>query len=75
MIHVAECIDDGDLGPRGEFVNGGLQEGAGDDGVGPAVEIAGDVLNRFAIADGADGDNGVAAELLDGELEGEARAE
>ncbi len=43
--------------------------------VGPAVQIARDVLQRLAIADGADAQDGIAAELLDGQLEGEAGAQ
>ncbi len=43
--------------------------------IGPAVEIAGDVLQRLAVADGAYAQHRVAAQLLDGEFEGDARAE
>ena len=41
----------------------------------PAVEVAGDILDGLAGADGTFGEDGIAAELFDGEFEGEAGAE
>ena len=59
----------------GEAIDGALQEDAGDDAVDPAVEIAGDVFERFADADGAFQEDRSAAHLLHGEFEGELGAE
>ena len=73
--HVAEGVDDGDSGVAGEVLDGLLGEGAGDDDVGPAIEIAGDVGDGLAAADGADVEDGVAAELLGSDFEGDAGAE
>lgn len=75
VVEIAEGVDDGDAGPAGEFLDGVLGEDAGDDAVGPAVEVAGDIGEGFAVADEADLCDGTAAELLDGEVKGEAGAE
>ena len=45
------------------------------DAVRPAVQVAGHILDRFALADRSDAGDGVAAQLLDGELEGQPRAQ
>ncbi len=52
-----------------------LREGAGHDGIDPAIEVAGNVFDRLAGADGAVAENGIAAELFDGQLEGHVRAQ
>src|SRR4051812_42966859 len=75
MIEVAQGVDDGDARPGGEPFDGSLEEDAGDDAVDPAIEIAGDVFEGFADADGAFDEDAAAAELLDGELESELGAE
>src|SRR5262249_55983008 len=74
MIKVAEGVDDRDARPLGEAFDGGLEEDAGDDSVDAAVQIAGDILERFADPDGAFDEDAAAAELLDGQLEGELGA-
>ena len=53
----------------GQIVDRILFEYTRHDTVRPAVEIAGHVLQRLAIADGADADNAIAAELFDRKFE------
>ena len=69
METVAERVDHGQLGPVRQLINGLLREGARHDAVGPAIEVACDVLQRFTVADGSGSQNGVAAELLDCQFE------
>ena len=59
----------------GEAFDGALQEDAGDEAIDPAVEIAGDILEGLADADGAFEEDRAAAHLLHGEFEGELGAE
>src|SRR5438105_7709864 len=75
MIEVAERVDDGDARPRGESFDGGLEEDAGDDSVDPAIQVAGDIFERLADADGSFDEDVAAAELLHGEFKGELGAE
>src|SRR5579859_2229438 len=75
MEAVAERVDHRDARPVRQIVDGLLRKYARDDGVGPAVEIAGDVFQRLAIADGAGGEYGITAELLDREFKRKASAE
>jgi hypothetical protein len=75
MVQVAQRVDDRHGRPARQFLDGVLREGAGHDGVHPAVQVAGDILDRLARADGSFGENRIAAELLDGQLEGEAGAQ
>ena len=58
-----------------QFVHRVLREDARHDALRPAVQIAGDVLDRLALADRADRSDGIAAELLDRQLEGHPRAQ
>jgi hypothetical protein len=46
-----------------------LREGAGHNGIDPAIQVAGDILEGLAGADGAFAEDGIAAELLNGKLE------
>ena len=75
MIAVTERIDHRHVRPLGQFLNGRLREHARHDALRPALQIAGDVLDRLALANGAGVIDGIAAQLLDGELEGEPRAQ
>jgi hypothetical protein len=50
-------------------LDGGLFEDAGDDPVHPAVEVAGDVLERLTDADRPIDEERAAAQLLDSQLE------
>ena len=75
MIQIRERVHDRQARPVREFVDSLLREGAGDDYIGPAAQIARDIFQRFAVADHADLRDDIAAELLHGEFEGHARAE
>ena len=75
MIKIAQRVDHRHARPARQFIDGGLRENARDDALGPAIQIAGDIFHRLAFPDGAGGDHGIAAELLDGELEGHAGAQ
>ena len=67
VVGVGEGVDDGDTGPFRQLFDGGLGEDAGDDAMDPAVEIAGDILERLADADGALAKDRRAAEFADGD--------
>ena len=47
MIEVAEGVDDGHARPFGEAIHGALQEDACHQPIDPAIQIAGDILQRF----------------------------
>jgi hypothetical protein len=53
MVEVAEGIDDGYARPLGETIDSALEEDACDEAIDPAVEVAGDILEGLADADGA----------------------
>ena len=59
----------------GQVFHGAMQEDAGHDPVYPPVQIARDIFERLADADGAIHENRVAAQLPDGQFEREARAQ
>src|SRR6185295_18783628 len=73
MIAVTERIDHRHVRPLRELFNGRLFEYARHDALRPALQIAGDVLDRLALANGASIIDGVAAQLLDREFESEPR--
>ena len=75
MIQIAQSVDHRQAGPARQFVNGFLGEGARDDRVRPARQIARDIVQRFTIGDHADLGDTIAAKLLDGELKCHARAQ
>src|SRR5262245_8830206 len=75
MEGVAERVDDGHGRPSRQIVDGLLCEHAGDDPIDPAIQIAGDVLQWLADADGAIDKDGGSAELRDGEFKSESGAE
>src|SRR5580693_4401596 len=75
MVEIAERVDHRHARPFHQFVNGRLREYTGDNSVGPAVKISRDVFYRLALPDGSVAGDCIAAQLLDGEFEGHARAQ
>ena len=75
MIEVAQRVDDRNIRPLGQLVDGALEEDPGHDALGPAVEIARHIFDRLAVADQPGDRDGIAAELLDGEFEGQTGAQ
>ena len=75
MIQVAQGVDHGHMRPLREFVHRVLGEDPRDDALGPAIQVAGDVLDGLALADRADRSDGIAAELLDRQLKGHPGAQ
>ncbi len=78
MFEVGEGVDDGDAGAGGHLGDGVVGVGAEDDDGHPALDVVGHVGEGFAFAEGRLGlvdEDGVAAEGVDGGLEGEAGAE
>ena len=78
VLEVRERVDDGHVGVRGHLGDGVVREGAEDDDVHPALEVAGDVGDGLALAEGSVGlvdEDGVAADGVHRGLEGEARAQ
>ena len=75
MIQIAQGVDHGDVRPLGELVDRVLGEDARHDSLRPAVQVPGDVFDRLALADRADGGDGIAAELLDRQFESDPRAQ
>ena len=63
MKAVAQGVDNGHARPVRQILNGPMREGARHDRVGPAVEVAGDVLQRLALADWTGAQDCVAAQL------------
>src|SRR5882757_9262956 len=55
MLEVAERVDYGNIGMRGHLFHGGVVEGAQHDQVDPALEVVGDVAERFAGIEAAGG--------------------
>ena len=54
MKTIAQRVDHRHARPVRQIVDGVLRKDARDDGVGPAVQVARDILQRLAVADGAD---------------------
>jgi hypothetical protein len=75
MIEIGKRVDDRKTGPASEFIDSLLGEGAGNEDVCSSAQVAGDVLQRLALADHADLRNDIAAKLLHGEFEGHARTQ
>jgi len=75
MVQIAQGVDDRNGGPVGQLLDGGLRKGARDDGLYPAIQIAGYILDWLTGADRAFAEDRVAAELFDGQFEGEAGAQ
>ena len=78
VLEVREGIDDGGLGAGGHLGDGVVGVGAEDDEVHPALEVVGHVGKGLALAErrlSLVDEDGVAAEGVDGGLEGEAGAE
>ena len=71
MVKVAQRIDDGDARPGGEAIHRALQEYPRDQAIHPAIQVAGDIFQRLANADGAFQEHASSAHLLHGEFEGE----
>src|SRR5258706_15418656 len=78
MFEVAERVDYRNRGMRGHLFHGGVVEGAQHDQVDPALEVVGDVAERFAGIEAAGGlvdkKSGTAKAVHAG-FEGEAGAE
>ena len=75
MLKVGERVDDWNLGAGGHLGDGFVRVGAEHDDVHPALEVAGHVGERLALAEGRlrlVDEDGVAAEGVDGGFEGEA---
>ena len=78
VLEVGEGVDDGDLRAGGDLGDGFVGVGAEDHDGHPALDVVGHVGEGFALAEGRLGlvdEDGVAAEGVDGGLEGEAGAE
>ncbi len=78
MLEVGERVDDGDAGAGGHLGDGVVRVGAQDHDGHPALDVVGHVGEGLALAEGRLGlvdEDGVAAERVDGGLEGEPRAE
>ena len=78
VLEVGERVDDGDARAGGHLGDGVVRVGAEDDDVHPALEVVGHVGEGLALAEGRLGlvdEDGVAAEGVDGGLEGEAGAQ
>jgi hypothetical protein len=78
VFEVGEGVDDGDAGGGSHLGDGVVGVGAEDDEAHPALDVVGHIGEGFAFAEGGLGlvdEDGVAAEGVDGGLEGEAGAE
>ena len=78
MLEVGERVDDRDARAGGHFGDGVVRVGAEDHDGHPALDVVGHVGEGFALAEGGLGlvdEDGVAAEGVDGGLEGEAGTE
>ncbi len=78
MLEVGERVDDGNLRAGGHLGDGLVRVGAEDHDGHPTLDVVGHVGEGLALAEGRLGlvdEDGVAAEGVDGGLEGEARAQ
>ena len=78
MLEVRERVDDGDARVGGHLRDGVVRVGAQDDDVDPALDVAGDVGDGLALAEGRVGlidEDGVAAHGVDAGLKAEAGAQ
>ena len=73
MEFIAQRVNHRHARPVGQLFDGPLRKRARDNGVRPALQIAGNVFDWLAIADRARVQDRVSTELLDGKLEGHAR--
>ena len=78
MLEVGERVDDGDARVGGHLGDGVVGVGAQHDDIDPALDVAGDVGDGLALAQGRVGlidEDGVAAHGVDAGLKAEARAQ